>query len=342
MRVLIVKTSSLGDIVHTLPAVTDAARAIPTIQFDWLVEDAFKEIPLLHPAVKRVIPITLREWRKNRLTALRNGEIRSFLRELRKVRYDYVLDAQGLLKSSLIARCSRGPLAGFAWSSAREPLASLFYHKKTRVSLSEHAVFRIRLLFSESLGYSLAKEEPSYGIELGNVKPKTIGDSEPPYVVFLHGTTWGNKHWPEQYWIALAKYAVAAGLRIKVLWGNTFEFSRAKRMAEAVAGMLVMPTRLTLTEVMAILAKSRGVVAVDTGLGHLTAALGVPCISLYGPTDASRCGTIGAHQVQLVSEFACAPCRLRTCTHPNRMLVDPPCFLSLQPEKVWSSLQNVL
>ena len=100
MRVLLVKTSSLGDVIHTLPALTDAQRAIPGIQFDWVVEEGFAEIPAWHPAVAQVIPVAIRRWRKHPLQTLRSGEWRRFKARLRETHYDLVIDAQGLLKSA--------------------------------------------------------------------------------------------------------------------------------------------------------------------------------------------------------------------------------------------------
>lgn len=156
MRVLLVKTSSLGDVIHTLPALTDAARAIPGIQFDWVVEEGFAEIPAWHPAVARVIPVAIRRWRKNLWQTLRNGEWRRFKQRLKEVDYDLVIDAQGLLKSAWLTRyVGKTPVAGLDGDSAREPLASRFYRRAYPVAWGQHAVERTRQLFAQALDYPL-------------------------------------------------------------------------------------------------------------------------------------------------------------------------------------------
>ena len=144
MRVLLVKTSSLGDLIHSFPAITDAARALPGIRFDWLVEESFAEVPQWHPAVARVVPVAVRRWRRGWHRAWKSGELRAFRRDLRQQEYDLVLDAQGLLKSALPALLARGPRAGLDRSSAREGLAALFYQRRLPVARGQHAIERVR------------------------------------------------------------------------------------------------------------------------------------------------------------------------------------------------------
>ena len=139
MRVLLVKTSSLGDVIHALPALTDAARAIPGITFDWVVEEGFAEIPTWHPSVGNVIPVAIRRWRKNLWETIKSGEWRRFKQRLRAEKYDLVIDAQGLLKSALLTRYVKAPVAGFDRDSAREPLASRFYQRRLAVARGQHA-----------------------------------------------------------------------------------------------------------------------------------------------------------------------------------------------------------
>ena len=126
MRVLVIKTSSLGDVIHALPALTDAARAIPGIRFDWVVEEGFAEIPTWHPAVDKVIPVAIRRWRKNLWQTFKSGEWRRFKQRIQSTKYDLVIDAQGLLKSAWLTRYVRAPVAGFDKNSAREPIAARF------------------------------------------------------------------------------------------------------------------------------------------------------------------------------------------------------------------------
>mgnify|MGYP003604329080 FL=1 len=167
MRVLLIKTSSLGDVIHTLPALTDAARAIPGIQFDWVVEEGFAEIPTWHPAVAQVIPVALRRWRKNLLQTWKSGEWAAFKQRLREGRYDLVIDAQGLLHSALLTRYVDAPVAGLDRASAREPLASRCYDRPCAVAWGQHAVERVRQLFAQALGYSLPQSVGDYGLDSG-------------------------------------------------------------------------------------------------------------------------------------------------------------------------------
>ncbi len=336
MRVLIIKTSSLGDVIHTLPALTDALHACPTIQFDWVLEESFQEIPKWHPAVDRVLPVALRRFRKHKWKMLRKGELIQSLQAIREKKYDMVIDAQGLLKSAALTMLSRSPLkAGFSWRSARESLSSLFYKKHAIASWDTHAVLRNRILFANSLGYVVPKDAVDYGIDCQRLPTVSL---EGPYCVFLHGTTWATKHWPEIYWQQLAQKVAEAGFKIQLLWGTEIELARAKKIAAVTDKAFVVATKLSLVEVAAVLASARGIVTVDTGLGHLAAAVGVPTVSLYGPTDPGLSGTYGQQQLHLASQFPCAPCFNRECTYTGEKTQNPQCFAELSPEKVWSHL----
>lgn len=327
MRVLLVKTSSLGDVVHTLPALTDAQRAIPGIQFDWVVEEGFAEIPAWHPAVAQVIPVAIRRWRNHPLQTFRSGEWRRFKARLREARYDLVIDAQGLLKSAWLTRYVQAPVAGLDRDSAREPLAARFYDRRYSVAREQHALERVRQLFAQALGYPVPETVAVYGLDRGLLATP----NEQPYLLFLHGTTWPSKHWPEPYWRELAQRMSEFGWAIRLPWGNAEEKARAERIADGLPGVSVLP-RLNLGGIAKVVAGARACVAVDTGLGHLAAALDVPSISLYGPTLPGRVGAYGQSQVHL-----CA-------SGPNAGKGDrhKPCFDELQPERVASELKALL
>ena len=220
MRVLLVKTSSLGDVIHALPALTDAARAIPGITFDWVVEEGFAEIPTWHPAVGKVIPVAIRRWRKNIWQTLKSGEWSRFKQSLRAEKYDLVIDAQGLVKSAWLTRYVKAPVAGLDKDSAREPLASRFYQRRLAVARGQHAVERLRQLFAVALGYDLPKGLGDYGLDVERLVelPRTK-----PFVLFLHGTTWDTKHWPEVYWRDLAQRMGHLGVEVRLPWGNPAE-----------------------------------------------------------------------------------------------------------------------
>jgi heptosyltransferase-1 len=348
MRVLVVKTSSLGDVIHTLPALTDAARAIPGIRFDWVVEEAFAEIPSWHPAVDQVIPVAVRRWRKSPLAALRSGEWRRFTRRMKQTRYDATIDAQGLIKSALLTRYAGRPVHGLDRNSAREPFASRFYSNAHAVPVGRHAVERVRELFAKALGYSVPDGPGEYGLDRSRLlAPRT---DAAPYLLFLHGTTWATKHWPECYWRRLIELAGAAGWAIRLPWGSADEQARAERLAAGMAHVAVLP-RLTLAGIAMELAGARACVAVDTGLGHLAAAFDIPTLSLFGPTNPGFTGAWGHNQFHLASNLPCAPCLQRRCTHTpsseERARYDlnteqPLCFTRLDPDRIWQALQAVL
>lgn len=296
MQVLIVKISSMGDVLHTLPALTDAMQAIPGIRFDWVVEEGFSQIPTWHPAADRVIPVAIRRWRKNWFGGEARQQRCDFKRKVQERSYDVVIDAQGLIKSAaLVTRVAHGPKHGLDCKSIREPFASWFYNHRHEIDKQQHAVERIRELFAKSLDYE---------------KPQSAGDytiaarffSHPPadagqYLVFLHATTRDEKHWPEQNWRELI---ATTGLKIKLPCGGEHEHQRALRLAEGHSHVDVLP-KLSLQQVAETLAGAKAVVSVDTGLSHLTAALDRPNITLFGPTDPGLIGGYGKNQ------YACRP-----------------------------------
>jgi heptosyltransferase-1 len=361
MRVLIVKTSSLGDIIHALPALTDAGNAIPGITFDWVVEENFAAIPAWHPLVRKIIPLAWRRWRKNIFSLRTLTEIFTFRKNLRAEKYDLVIDAQGLVKSAIFSRLARGVHSGLDWSSAREKYAALFYQKTCTVVFQQHAVVRARSLLSQLLGYALPHTDADYGIDRQNFLPDQL--PQLPYLVFFHGTTWVTKHWPEAYWIELVGLANAAGYPVKLPWGSPLELERAERIAAASASADVLPP-LGIAGVAAVIAGAKAVVSVDTGLGHLAAAFDVPAVSIYGPTNPAFTGALGKSQVHLAVQFPCAPCFSKVCTYRPvgkasgsgegsgagngvssfnvTSSLDPQCFLTLLPITVWGALGEVI
>ncbi|PNK62558.1 MULTISPECIES: lipopolysaccharide heptosyltransferase RfaC [Pantoea] len=297
MHVLIVKTSSMGDVLHTLPALTDAMQAIPGIRFDWVVEENFAQIPSWHPAVDKVLPVAIRRWRKHWFGSQQREERVRFKRDLQSRQYDVVIDAQGLIKSAaLVTRLARGVKHGQDSRSAREPFASWWYDQRHEIDKKQHAVERTRELFAKSLGYEKPQTQGDYAIAAHFLRdvPQDIA----PYLVFLHATTRDNKHWPESHWRELIGLLQHSGLRIKLPWGAEHEHQRAQRLAEGFDYVEVLP-KLTLEAIARELAGAKAVVSVDTGLSHLTAALDRPNITLYGPTDPGLIGGYGQNQQAL-------------------------------------------
>lgn len=298
-RVLIVKTSSMGDVLHTLPALTDASNLIPGIRFDWVVEENFAQIPSWHFAVDHVIPVAIRRWRKAWFTRDIRAERRQFYEQLSQNTYDVVIDAQGLIKSAfLITRKANGIKHGLDRKSAREPMASWFYDVKHAVAKNLHAVERVRLLFAQSLGYQLTNDKGDYAIAQHFLNNLPLDDQQ--YLVFLHSTTRDDKHWTEEQWRNLIKLVAANGYKVKLPWGSEPEYQRSLRLAEGFSNVEVLP-KLTLAEVANVLAGAKVVVSVDTGLSHLTAALDRPNVTLYGPTDPKLIGGYGKNQYCVIS-----------------------------------------
>jgi heptosyltransferase I len=333
MRVLLVKLSSLGDVVHALPAVTDAASALGDLDVHWVVEEAYRDVPALHPAVTRVIPVALRRWRRRWRGAL--SEVGDCITALRRDDYDLVLDSQGLIKSSVVASVSRGPRAGFDRASAREPIAAIGYRCAVAVAKGQHAIERQRALFAAALGYS----PPPTPIDYGVARPPGARAG----VVFAHGTTWDNKLWPEPFWIELARRLLRAGAAVTLPWGTVAERDRAARIASGAPGASVAD-QASLRGMIDLLARSAAVVSVDSGIGHLAAALGVATFALYGPTDAGLTGCRGATVDNLSAQFGCAPCLARRCEYRGEpryvdgTRIEPACFSTITPERVWQRL----
>lgn len=324
----------MGDLIHTLPAVTDAAAAIPGVRFDWVAEESFAEIPAWHPAVERVIPVAIRRWRRGWINSWRSGEIWCFRKDLRQQEYDLIIDAQGLYKSAVLARMARGVTVGLDADSAREPGAARFYRRGIRVARDMHAIERVRSLFAQSLGYTKPETDLDYGISVNS-----LSSPDNPYLVFLHGTTWTTKLWPLEYWVELAGTAASHGYNIYLPWGSEEEQERAQQIIRQSGNGDLFP-RLTLSEMAKYLAGATGVVGVDSGLAHLAAALSTPAVTLYGPTRTELTGARGRLQTNLQADFECAPCMRKECDFQGASAVIPACFGRLPPVDVWATLKT--
>lgn len=327
MRVLVVKMSSLGDIIHTLPALSDAAKAIPGIRFDWVVEENFAEIPAWHPAVDKVIPIALRRWRKHPLRNFRGPEWRACKAALRSNHYDAVIDAQGLMKSAFVARLVKAPVYGFDKHSARERIASSAYQHKIAIRRDLHAVERTRQLFAAALHYKPVEGRGDYGVRANLENGKTRRSQG---LLFFHGTARAEKLWPEEHWVALAGLAGEAGFPVALPWGSDEEKRRAGTIASKADNATVLP-ELNLVGLASLLLEADGAVAVDTGLGHLAAALDVPTVSLYGPTSTKLIGAYGENQVHIQSDLG-----VEQTDDPVAMMA------AITPQQVWQSLSGIL
>lgn len=332
MRVLLVKLSSLGDVVHTFPALTDALALVENLQLDWAVEEAFAPIARLHPAVRKVVVVPMRRLKRMPFFGLLSAEADAVRRALAEEPYDVVIDAQGLMKSALIARLAQGRRHGFDRESARESLASVIYHHRHRVPEVEHMAERIRKLFAAALGYSIEGRPLDTGL-----RPAPLPDGDPPHLVFFHGTTWPTKTWTVAAWRDLAAVAEKAGHRVLLFTQGAAEEARVAAIAKGRPAVQPLPPQ-PLDTLVPLIASASGVVSVDTGLGHLSAAFGVPTVGLYGPTDPRLTGLVGARVRELVSKRSCAPCEKGRCRIAPETVEGPPCLADMAVKDVWRTL----
>lgn len=298
--ILFIKTSSLGDVIHHMPALTEARRHRPQDRFTWLVEEAFAPLVRLHPAVDAVIPVAWRRWRKSLYAPGTLSEIVSSLRDIRGHRYDEIVDSQGLLRSGIIARLARGRRHGYDRSSIRERMASPFYDVRYRVSRDLHAVDRNRALSGLALGYP-PQGAPDFGLDRAR-----FAAEGPRYAVLLHATARPEKEWPEADWIALGHALSREGLELVLPWGTPNERVRSERVASALPRARV-PDRAPLDAVARLIAGAELVIGVDTGLLHLAAALGVPLVAIFAGSKPVLTGPVGQGLIAILGADGAPP-----------------------------------
>ena len=284
--ILFIKTSSLGDVIHHMPALTEARAARPAVRFAWLVEEAFAPLARLHPGVDVVMPVALRRWRRSLHAPSTWAEVRRAWRALRSVKYDQVIDTQGLLKTGVLARIAQGTRHGYDSASIREPLASSFYDVRHTVSRDLHAVQRNRILTGLALGYE-PKGAPDFGLDRARFR---AGGKR--YAVLLHATAQARKEWPVDHWIALGRDIQRGGVEVVLPWGTDVERARSEQIAAALPGARV-PERAPLDQVAQLIGGAQYVVGVDTGLLHLAAALGVPLVAIFAGSTRQLTAPVG-------------------------------------------------
>ncbi|SUO97010.1 lipopolysaccharide heptosyltransferase I [Suttonella ornithocola] len=321
-ELLLIKLSSLGDVIHGFAMLGDLAKAMPDVKVSWVVEEAFADLVSAHPLVKNVIVVPLRRLRKEKRWWW-SKQWREMRKQLRTQRYFKVVDAQGLLKSALLMRMIRtDERIGYDNVSAREPLAALAYHQCIRVEKGLHAVERMRLLMGGAFDYQ-PEGQADYGLPLWQ-------PSDTKQLLFFHGTTWRSKQLPEKTWHELIKLANHAGFNVVLPWGNVEERERAERLARS--GAKVLP-KLSLVELQQEIYRSAGVISVDTGLGHLAAACGAPVLGIFGPTDATLTGMMGIHAKNLSHAN---PCMKKDC-HVHGGTEENSCMHIWQAGEIWET-----
>jgi len=335
-RVLLIKLTSMGDLIHALPALSDAVNAHPQIEFDWAIDENFQEIATWHPAVKGVIATNHREWREALVHPSTMGSVLGVLSRIKATPYDLVIDGQGNFKTALLSLFANGPRAGFDRHSVREWVAHLAYQRRYPAPKNAHAIDRLRRLFAAALGYPVPDAAPDFGIRTDRLIPPKI-ELPREYLVFVHNASWKTKLWPEAHWANLIAKSIRAGFSVLLPWGNEQEEARAKRLAIDPSAY-VLP-RLSLSEMGYVLDRAQACVCMDTGLSHLVAALNVPSVTLYGSTDSGLIGASGASQVHLRSDLECSPCQKKTCRFTSG---DNPCLKQIAPDKVFRELLRLL
>jgi heptosyltransferase-1 len=300
--VLFIKTSSLGDVIHQMPAVTELRRNRHEARISWVVEEAFAPLVRLHAAVDAVIPVDSRGWRRGLHRLATWGELKDFVVRLRAQSYDEIVDTQGLVRTAVMARLARGRRHGYDAQSVREPPASRFYDVRHRVDHRLHAIARNRLLTAVALGHA-----PDGPLDFGLDRPALAGPARAPYGILLHATARHGKEWPEQSWVEAGRMMLSGrGIELLLPWGTSVERDRAVRIAAALGNARV-PDRQPLDAVARLIAGAAFVIGVDTGLLHLAAALGVPLVGIFVGSEPGLTGPRGMGQIAVVGGQAEMP-----------------------------------
>ncbi len=303
MRVLVVRVTSMGDVVLTLPAVSDMLANLPGVQIDWLVEKPFSAIAAMHPGVSKVIPVQWRKWRSSFHLRQTRQAWRDFRVQIRANKYDMVLDFQGqIAKSVILGWQARGPLVGFGWNGLREPLSSLFYRRKGNVERKLHLVPRSRLLAAQLGGYAPPQSAPDYGIRAPAAEwTPSIGR----FAVLIPGASRVEKLWPVEHWIRVGQTLRDQGYAIAVLWGSQSELQLAQDIAADCDAKI--PPFLTVAQAAGLLQASSVVVGLDTGFTHLAVALNRPTVGIYCDFDPALAGLVGSGFTASIGGVATVP-----------------------------------
>jgi heptosyltransferase I len=314
--ILLVKTSSLGDVVHNLPVVNDIRRRLPDCTIDWVVEEPFADIPRMHPGVGQVFPVAVRRWRRTALWPKTWREIAAVKHALRSHAYDHIIDTQGLLKSALVARLAQGRRCGYAAVAAREPLAARLYDATFVIPKNLHAVERNRWLTAAALDY-LPDGPLEYGVAAQRLAAHWLPQG--PYAVLLTATSRADKLWADTHWLTVAGELNQRGVACVLPGGTDEERGRAQRLAVNMRRGVAAPA-LPVEEVAQLLAGAEIVIGVDTGLTHLAAALGRPVIALFGGSDPLLTGVFRDDRALNLGRLGALPKPGEVCTALDALL----------------------
>ena len=311
--ILFIKTSSLGDVVHHMPAVSDARRHRPQARIGWVVEEAFAPLVRLHRAVDDMIPVASRRWRRKPLAPQTWREAAAFARAMRGQAHETVIDAQGLLRSALVTSLARGRKHGYDRASVRERAATLFYDEHHNVDRELHAITRNRLLTGHALGYA-----PDGPLDFGLDRALLTDGAPGREVVLLHATARPEKEWPVPNWIELGQALQSQGFTVVLPWGNETERQRSLKVASALPSAIV-PKLQPLDQVARMIARAAFVVGVDTGLLHVAAALSVPLVAIFVGTEPGQHGPLGAGKIEIAGALGVMPSAAEVCAAVERI-----------------------
>lgn len=287
----------MGDLMHALPALTEAKEHFKEIEFDWVVDKSFSEVPKWHPAVNKIITTDHRNWKKQLLSPNSRKAFRSVIHEINSTNYDLVIDMQNNLKSALVSFMCKHQVIGMDSKSVREYPAHLSYNKKISISKELHAITRQKILLSNALGYSTSSSN-DYGISDMEFKEPSFNLPN-EYVTLVQNASWKTKQWSIPNWQLLVKHLDNSGIEMILPSGNEEEYQRALKISSFSEKAHVLRP-LPLNQIAYIMKKAKFSVCSDTGLAHLSALVNTPSITLYGPTDTKLIGTEGKNQLHLV------------------------------------------
>ena len=336
MRILIIKLSSMGDVLHALPVLSDIKNHLGNdTQIDWVCEPAYAHLLQDHPFIHKVYSLPLRRY-KSFLKGIYSIEAKQLKQFLKKNPYDIIIDLQGLLKSAWVSRWAKGKRFGYDSKSIREPLASWFYHHTFSVSKDQHAISRMRALAAKTLGYQVPTDEPDYHLNTHHEKKITHLKQMPKLILFPF-TTWESKHWPGEHWESFMKLAQHS-FEIVIAWGSEDEYQKALSLCTATINSEPIP-KLSIEGMKDFLKNCDAFVGVDTGFSHLATAMDIPGIILVGPTDKHQSGPLGSQQIALDVNLPCRPCHKRICPLPIvPNALRPSCLAKIAPERVLTKL----
>lgn len=301
MRILLVKMSSMGDIIHNMPLVHDIKQHYPEAIIDWVVEESFVDLARLNPLVNSVIPAGMRRWKKALYTKTTWLEFFKFKQDLQQIRYDAILDTQGLIKSAVIAKLASGESFGQDANTARESLAGHLLKHPLDIPRNLHAISRNRLVGALALNYPIDNDRVAYDLQFNTETAPTLSALLPQNcIMFFHSTARDAKHWPNAHWIALGRHLNSLGYQLVLPWGSAAEKSRAELIALALTHASVLP-KLSIVQLAQLMRQTKACIGLDTGLTHIAVALAIPTLAIFTDTYIWQAGTMPAANAHAIT-----------------------------------------